>query len=192
MLFRYKIRLGIEIIKSYLWCKVFGGFHYNKKYLQGRWFDNFFSEGWRWALADYKGNRFLNVNLSVPWPVSSRIIVINAENISFHPDDINNFQGFGNYFQAIEEIVIGKGTYIACNVAIITANHNFSKLEEHFKGQPVILGKECWIGFNSVILPGVVLGDRTIVGAGSIVTKSFPEGHCIIAGNPAKVIRIME
>ena len=42
---------------------------------------------------------------------------------------------------------------------------------------------------NSVILPGIVLGNHTIVGAGSIVTKSFPEGNCVIAGNPAKKIR---
>lgn len=187
----YKVKLGIKIIKSYLWCKLFGVFHYDKKYLQGRWFDSILSEGWRWALVDYKGSRFSAANFNVPWPVSSRITVVNAGNISFDPDDLNNFQGFGNYFQAIEKIVIGKGTYIACNVAIITANHNCLKLEEHLKGEPVIIGKECWIGFNSVILPGVILGDRTIVGAGSIVTKSFPEGHCIIGGNPAKVIRML-
>ncbi len=42
---------------------------------------------------------------------------------------------------------------------------------------------------NAVILPGVTLGDHTVVGAGAIVTKSFPDGHCIIAGNPAKEIR---
>jgi len=45
---------------------------------------------------------------------------------------------------------------------------------------------------NAVILPGVVLGDFTIVGAGAIVTKSFPEGYCVIAGNPAKVIRQLD
>jgi acetyltransferase-like isoleucine patch superfamily enzyme len=42
------------------------------------------------------------------------------------------------------------------------------------------------------ILPEVELGDFTIVGAGSIVTKSFPEGYCVIAGNPAKLIRKLD
>lgn len=43
-----------------------------------------------------------------------------------------------------------------------------------------------------MILPGITLGDNTIVGAGSVVTKSFPEGNCIIAGNPAKKIRDLD
>ena len=42
---------------------------------------------------------------------------------------------------------------------------------------------------NSVILPGVTLGDHTVVGAGSVVTKSFEQGYCVIAGNPARIIR---
>jgi carbonic anhydrase/acetyltransferase-like protein (isoleucine patch superfamily) len=45
---------------------------------------------------------------------------------------------------------------------------------------------------NSIILPGVVLGIRTIVGAGSVVTKSFPDGYCVIAGNPAKIIKTLD
>lgn len=45
---------------------------------------------------------------------------------------------------------------------------------------------------NSTVLPGVVLGDHTVVGAGSVVTKSFPEGWQVIAGNPAKVIHKLE
>ena len=42
---------------------------------------------------------------------------------------------------------------------------------------------------GSIILPGVVLGDYTIVGAGSVVTKSFKDGYCVIGGNPAKIIK---
>ena len=49
-----------------------------------------------------------------------------------------------------------------------------------------------WIGMNSVILPGVTLGPGTVVGAGSVVTHSFPEGHCVIAGVPAKLIRNLQ
>jgi acetyltransferase-like isoleucine patch superfamily enzyme len=45
------------------------------------------------------------------------------------------------------------------------------------------------VGMNAVILPGVVLGPATVVAAGAIVTKSFPDGFCIVAGVPARVIR---
>jgi acetyltransferase-like isoleucine patch superfamily enzyme len=43
-----------------------------------------------------------------------------------------------------------------------------------------------------VVLPGVELGDFTVVGASAVVTKSFPEGHCVIGGNPARVIRLLD
>ena len=55
----------------------------------------------------------------------------------------------------------------------------------------VSIGKYCWIGMGSIILPNVNLGDFTIVGAGSVVTKSF-SGYCVIAGNPAKLIRKLD
>ena len=86
-------------------------------------------------------------------------------------------------------IDIGRGTYIAPNVGLITANHDLADLSQHVEAKPIILGEKCWIGMNSVILPGVHLGPHTIVGAGSVVTKSFPDGNFVIAGNPAKIIR---
>ncbi len=52
-----------------------------------------------------------------------------------------------------------------------------------------MIGEKSWIGMNSMILPGVSLGPNTIVGAGSVVTKSFIDGNCIIAGNPARIIK---
>ena len=55
--------------------------------------------------------------------------------------------------------------------------------------KPIKIGDYCWLGMNTLVMSGVELGPSTIVGGGSIVTKSFPEGYCVIAGNPAKVIR---
>lgn len=58
--------------------------------------------------------------------------------------------------------------------------------------KPIVIGDYCWLGRNVNILAGVTLGPRTIVGAGAVVTKSFPEGYCVLGGNPAKVIKYLE
>lgn len=170
-------------------------FRYDRKYLASRWFSGkmhgFFSVGWQWVVTDAIMCSLMQVNRGVPWPVSARTTVIGHKNIEFHPDDLNNFQSFGCYYQGIGRIVMGQGTYIAPNVGIITSNHDPTDLNRHVEPKPVLLGERCWIGMNSVILPGVILGDNTIVGAASIVTHSFPEGHCVLAGNPAKVIKIV-
>lgn len=159
------------------------------RYFTGGRFGEFTAPIWRLMVDDWCACKKTKVNLHVPWPCSSRIQVVGPENISFHPDDLNNFQTFGVYYQGIDKIVIGHGTYIAPNVGLITANHDLTDPNRHSKSRPVVLGEKCWIGMNAVILPGVTLGDHTVVGAGSIVTKSFPEGHCVVAGNPAKVIK---
>ena len=164
--------------------------HYDDKYLTGKWFtaeNNYI--GWIWVIQNAKNCRRNKVNVGCPWPVSSDSRVVGASNIEFHSDDLNNFQHFGCYFQGKGKITIGKGTWIAPNVGIITANHNVNNLDRHEKPKPVVLGENCWIGMNSMILPGVILGPKTIVGAGAVVTKSFEDGHCVIAGNPAKLIK---
>lgn len=170
--------------------------YYDKRYLCGRWFQGkmggICAPGWRWVVTDAKANKRKLTNIDAPFPVSSDIRVVNPNNILFDPDDLNNFQGFGNYFQAIGKITIGKGTYIAPNVGLITANHDLMNLKMHMSPKEIFLGEQCWIGMNSTILPGVRLGNHTVVGAGSVVTKSFPEGNCVIAGNPAKIIRILD
>lgn len=50
------------------------------------------------------------------------------------------------------------------------------------------IGDRCFIAMNAIIMPGVKIGRECIVGAGSVVTKDVPD-HCIVAGNPAKIIR---
>lgn len=77
---------------------------------------------------------------------------------------------------------IGDGTYIAFRATILC--HDMSR---NIK-RDVIIGKNCFIGGNSMIMPGVTLGDSVVVAAGAIVTKDVGS-NCIVAGNPAKVIR---
>jgi len=79
-------------------------------------------------------------------------------------------------------IYIGDESYIASGATVLS--HDFIK---DIKTETKI-GKKCFIGTNAVIMPGVTIGDSVIVGAGSIVTKDVPSG-CIVAGNPAKIIR---
>ena len=141
---------------------------------------------------DYRLCKKFNVNRDARFPCSPFIRVICPENIFFDSNDLNNFQGFGNYFQANGKITIGSGTYIAPNVGIITQNHNNCDPSKRESAEDVRIGKACWIGMNSVILPGVTLGDHTVVGAGSVVTKSFEEGNCVICGNPARLLKRIE
>ena len=94
----------------------------------------------------------------------------------------------GCYIQGINGIKIGDNTIFAPGIKIISANHDKEDITKHVQTDPVVIGANCWLGANCIILPGVQLGDGVIVGAGSIVTKSFPCGS-IIAGNPAKIIR---
>lgn len=167
------------------------GLFYDSSYLKGRWFDDSI-KGWRWCWKSFFMQKIIGYNKHVPFPVSHRNNIGNVNHVHFHPDDLNNFQNFGCYFQAFDgEIFIGHGTWIAPNVGIITQNHNSNNLNYHEEPKNVEIGENCWIGMNSIILPGVKLGDQTIVGAGSVVTKSFPDGNCVIVGNPARKVKVL-
>jgi acetyltransferase-like isoleucine patch superfamily enzyme len=167
-----------------------GKFAYPTYVFEGRHFQRPGSIGWEWLFHCFVWQKIIGINKHVPWPVSFRISIAFASNIEFHPDDLNNFMTHGSYFQAGNaRLVIGKGTYIAPNVGIITENHDLKNPDKRAGGKDIIIGEKCWLGFHSIVLPGVVLGNHTVVGAGSVVTKSFPNGYCVIAGNPAKKIR---
>jgi len=77
---------------------------------------------------------------------------------------------------------IGAETYVAFEAAILT--HDLTRgLHLHTR-----IGKRCFIGARSIILPGIEIGDECVVGAGSVVTKSLPP-RSLVAGNPARIIR---
>jgi len=94
----------------------------------------------------------------------------------------------GCYIQGSNKVIIGDYTQIGPNVGIISSNHKISNYLETIS-KKIRIGDYCWIGMNSVILPGVNLGDFTVVAAGSVVNESFEEGYCLIAGSPAKIIK---
>lgn len=190
------MKILVRIIKGLFYYSIghiVAFFHYDFDYLHGPLFmgrmNGLLSIGWQVVVKDYFACRKIGVNIGVKWPVNPKTTVVGYKNINFDVDDLHIFQVPGCYYQGLGKISFGKGTYVAPNVGIITANHDFGNLERHMAPKDVIIGDGCWIGMNSIILPGVVLGAHTVVGAGSVVTKSFPEGSCIIAGNPAKVIR---
>jgi len=131
--------------------------------------------------------RVLGFNKEAYWPMHFTSIVTGVKNIYAGIDTSPGYMP-GCYIQGIGKIYIGDYSQISSNVGIITANHDIYDTRKH-EVKSVVIGKYCWIGMNSMILPGVELGDFTIVGAGSVVTKSFSEGYCIIAGNPARVIK---
>lgn len=179
-----KILLCPIFIKPlYIFLKLF----YEKKYITGKYFGEYSFAGYRWALKSIPARIFKGY----PWPCSLKNEYGEAKCISIDSSSLQSFQRRGCYFQAWGErkIVIKKNCYIANNVQIITRNHDIYDLDTHTEGGDVIINDNCWIASNVVILPGVVLGERTIVAANAVVNKSFSEGNVIIGGIPAKVIK---
>ncbi|MCD7756308.1 MAG: sugar O-acetyltransferase [Firmicutes bacterium] len=88
-------------------------------------------------------------------------------------------------------IYVGDDTMIGPNVTIATAGHPIDPTLRRKGLQyniPVHIGKNCWLGAGVIVLPGVTIGDNTVVGAGSIVTKDLPSG-VVAVGNPCRVLR---
>ena len=88
-------------------------------------------------------------------------------------------------------IYVGDCTMFAPNVTVATAGHPICpELREkaYQYNMPVHIGRNCWIGTGALIMPGVTIGDNTVIGAGSVVTKDIP-ANVVAVGNPCKVMR---
>ncbi len=89
------------------------------------------------------------------------------------------------------DIFVGDSVMFGPNVTVATAGHPIDPALRIKVGQfniPVRIGNNVWIGANSVILPGITIGDNSVIGAGSIVTKDIPE-NAVAVGNPCRVLR---
>ncbi len=88
-------------------------------------------------------------------------------------------------------IYVGDGTMLGPNVVIATAGHPILpelRAEAYQYNFPVHIGKNCWLGAGVIVVPGVTIGDNTVIGAGSVVTKDIPS-NVVAVGNPCKVLR---
>ncbi len=99
-----------------------------------------------------------------------------------------------SYLSAQGGLTIGNDVAIGHGCSIMTTEHGFDDPRAPIKSQPVTrhpvsIADDVWIGANVTILAGVTIGPRSIIAAGAVVTRSFPEGRVIIGGVPARGIR---
>ncbi|KOO58206.1 lipopolysaccharide biosynthesis protein [Rheinheimera sp. KL1] len=92
-----------------------------------------------------------------------------------------------------KQIEIGSNVTVSANVFISDVEHQYENIGVHVMEQPlnrdrVVVGENCFLGYGSVLRAGTVLGAQCVVGANSVVKGIFPD-YCVIAGNPAKIIK---
>ncbi len=107
----------------------------------------------------------------------------------------NNVGISGATLYARKSIIIGDDTMIGGNVKILDNDFHPIGLENRHNqdksqipSEEIVIGKNCFIGCNAIILKGTILGDNCVVGAGAVVSGGF-DNNCVIAGNPARVIK---
>lgn len=106
----------------------------------------------------------------------------------------NEYSYVGNNCLIYPGVSMGRYSMLAQNVQIIGADHNYNVpgLPTTFSGRPIlkrtIIGRDVWLGANTIVMVGVIIGDGSIIAAGSIVTKDVPP-FCVFGGIPAKFIK---
>lgn len=151
--------------------------------------DGFGSEHFplRVLLKYFVMQKVLGLNRHVPWPVhwTSKVTVVEKIQRGSRCPGMSH----GCHIDGRNGIIFEDNVWIGPRVSIISMNHDVNDYSRYTPNLPVVIRRDCWLGANAIILPGVELGEHTVVAAGAIVTKSFPEGNQVLAGNPAKVIK---
>ena len=139
---------------------------------------------------DYKNYVLFRLGINkVYWPKDKTCIVANPRRIFVGKN--SKVGRPGAYIQGAGGVYIGNYVRFGPNVGILSSNHDMYN-RDNYTTKPIKIGDYCWIGMNALVMSGVELGPSTIVGGGSVVTKSFPEGYVVIAGNPARIIKYLD
>lgn len=144
---------------------------------------------------NFVAQRLLQINGDAKIPVNFTSRVTFYKNIEHHCDKTTLLSfalSGGGYIQAMNGLRLGRNFLFAPGVKLISADHDFYDREKSKPGKRITIGDNVWLGANVIVLPEVEIGNNCIVGAGSVVTRSFPEDGLVIAGNPARVIKRMQ
>jgi acetyltransferase-like isoleucine patch superfamily enzyme len=144
----------------------------------------FFKEGW--PIFQIDGPIDLGSNCRFRGgPVRTRLVTRAGGRIVFGDAVGINF---GVEILAERQITIGDGAAISPHVTIFDTNFHPLGEGDEIKGGPVAIGANVWIGRQALILPGVTIGDHSVVASGAIVTRDVPP-RVLVAGNPARTVR---
>lgn len=103
----------------------------------------------------------------------------------------NVYINFGCVILDCAEVVIGANSLLGPNIGLYPVNHALDaeeRIHGGCRGTPIRIGKNVWLGGDVKVLAGVTIGDNSVIGAGSVVTKDIP-ANVIAVGNPCKVLR---
>ena len=147
----------------------------------------FFNEGREsWPIFQIDGPIDLGSNCRFRGgPVHTRIITRSGGRIEFGDAVGINF---GVEILAEHLITVGDGAAISPHVTIFDTNFHPLSEGDEIKGGPVAIGANAWIGRQALILPGVTIGDHSVVASGAVVTHDVPP-RMLVAGNPARAVR---
>lgn len=135
--------------------------------------------------------KFMRVNKSKNVKIGLHTIISNKRNVTIGN---NTYINSGMLFAGKNsEIIIGDNCLISYNVHIRTISHNYIDkkrliLEQGNFEKTIIIGNDVWIGYGAQIMPGVKIGDGSVIAAGAVVTKNV-EPYKVVAGVPARVIK---
>lgn len=110
---------------------------------------------------------------------------------SFITIGARTFANYGLVALDVARITIGEDVQIGPNVQLLTPTHPIEpdlRREKYEAAKPIVIGNNVWLGGGAIVLPGVTIGDNSVIGAGSVVTKDIP-ANVVAVGNPARIVR---
>lgn len=135
----------------------------------------------------FLAQKVMRINSQVPWPVHWTSEVKGFGNIKRGTETPGST--LGCYIDGRNGIEFGENAWIGPKVSIISMNHDLLEYKQYRSQAPIRIGRDSLLLTSCIILPGVELGPHTVVAAGAVVTKSFPDGNQLLGGNPAVVIK---